>query len=82
MDMSTSHPDFRRALAATDLCRRCDPDQFQFQTTDELEDLAQVLGQARAVNAIEFGVGMGRDGYNLFAMGPEGLGRRTIIRRP
>ncbi len=81
MDMSTSHPDFRRALAAADLCRRCDPDQFRFQTTDELEDLAQVLGQARAVNAIEFGVGMGRDGYNLFAMGPEGLGRRTIVRR-
>ncbi len=81
MDMSTSHPDSGRALAAADLCRRCDPDQFKFQTTDELEDLAQVLGQARAVNAIEFGVGIGRDGYNLFAMGPEGLGRRTIIRR-
>jgi lon-related putative ATP-dependent protease len=79
MDMSTSHPGSR--LAAADLCRRCDPEQFQFQTTDELEDLAEVLGQARAVNAIEFGVGMGRDGYNLFAMGPEGLGRRTIIRR-
>ena len=62
MDISTPHPDSLQALAAADLCRRCDPEQFKFQTTDELEDLAQVLGQARAVNAIEFGVGMGRDG--------------------
>jgi lon-related putative ATP-dependent protease len=79
--MSNSNPVTPRPLAAADLCRRCDPGQFKFRTTDDLEDLAQVLGQARAVNAIEFGVGMGRDGYNMFAMGPEGLGRHTIVRR-
>ena len=81
MDMSNHNPGATRPLAAADLCRRCDPGQFKFKTTDDLEDLAQVLGQARAVNAIEFGVGMGRDGYNMFAMGPEGLGRHTIVRR-
>ncbi|MBI3043818.1 MAG: AAA family ATPase [Betaproteobacteria bacterium] len=70
-----------RTLAPSELCRSCDPERFPFQTTDELEDLAQVLGQARAVDAIRFGVGIGRDGYNLFAMGPEGLGRHTIVRR-
>jgi len=81
MDLSDSRPETPRPLAAPDLCRHCDPEQFRFRTTDDLEDLAQVLGQARAVGAIEFGVGMGRDGYNMFAMGPEGLGRHTIIRR-
>jgi lon-related putative ATP-dependent protease len=81
MDLSNHKSGRTRPLAAADLCRRCDPGQFKFKTTDELEDLAQVLGQARAVNAIEFGVGMGRDGYNMFAMGPEGLGRHTIVRR-
>jgi lon-related putative ATP-dependent protease len=81
MDMSNSQSRSPRPLTAADLCRRCDPGQFKFKTTDDLEDLEQVLGQARAVNAIEFGVGMGRDGYNMFAMGPEGLGRHTIVRR-
>ena len=81
MDMSNSQSRSPRPLAASDLCRRCDPGQFKFRTTEDLEDLDQVLGQARAVNAIEFGVGMGRDGYNMFAMGPEGLGRHTIVRR-
>jgi len=75
-------PDIRnRALAASRLCRRCDPASLPFATTDELEDLPQVLGQGRAVSAIEFGVGIGHEGYNLFAMGPEGIGRHTIVRR-
>jgi lon-related putative ATP-dependent protease len=81
MDLSNLKPATSRPLAAADLCRRCDPGEFTFRTTDDLEDLAQLLGQARAVNALEFSVGMGRDGYNMFAMGPEGLGRRTIVRR-
>ena len=70
-----------RKLAASELCRACDEKNLPFRTTDELEDLAQVLGQGRAVDAIRFSVGMARDGYNLFAMGPEGIGRHTIVRR-
>jgi lon-related putative ATP-dependent protease len=70
-----------RELAPSELRRDCDPAGFAFQTSDELEDLPQVPGQERAMGAIEFGIGMGRDGYNLFAMGPEGVGRHTIVRR-
>jgi hypothetical protein len=68
-------------LPATQLCRRCQPEQFAFETTDQLQDLDGVLGQVRAVGAIEFGVGIRREGYNLFAMGPAGIGRHTIVRR-
>ena len=68
-------------LPAEALRRRCDPAQFTFQTTAELTDLDAALGQDRAQGAIEFGVGMRREGYNLFAMGPEGIGRRTFVRR-
>ena len=68
-------------LSAEALRRRCDPAQFDFATTAELADLEAALGQARALGAIEFGVGMRNEGYNLFAMGPEGIGRRTIVRR-
>ena len=63
------------------LRRACDPAGLAFATTAELEDFTEILGQARAVEAIRFGVGIERDGYNLYAMGPEGIGRHTIVRR-
>src|SRR3989304_4139006 len=69
------------ALSAEQLRRRCDPARFEFRTTGELADLADAPGQARATGAILFGVDIQREGYNLFAMGPEGLGRRTMVRR-
>ena len=79
--MSTGNDLPHPGLAASELCRACDPGRFAFGTTDELEELALVMGQERAVDALRFGVGIGRDGYNLFAMGPPGLGRHTIVRR-
>ena len=68
-------------LAARELRRRCDPAKLGFATTAELEDFAGPLGQARADEAIRFAIAMPRDGYNIFAMGPEGLGRHTLVRR-
>jgi predicted ATP-dependent protease len=70
-----------RELGPAELCHRCAPERFAFHTTDELADVDLVQAQARAVAAIGFGVGIGSDGYNLYAMGPEGLGRHTLLRR-
>jgi len=70
----------RRALAPSELRCACDPDKFDFETTAELEDLGEALGQRRAVDAIRFGIGIHQEGYNLFAMGPEGIGRRSVVR--
>jgi lon-related putative ATP-dependent protease len=66
-------------LPASALYRRCDPARFSFQTTAELEPLEGAPGQARALEAMRFGLGIRREGYNLFAIGPEGTGKRTII---
>jgi lon-related putative ATP-dependent protease len=68
-------------LPAGQLRRQCDPSQFDFETTDELEDLSlnEIVGQERAVDAILFGIGIRREGYNLFALGPSGTGKRTTI---
>ncbi len=52
-----------------------------FRSTDELADLEVALGQERAVEALEFGVGMRQDGYNLFVLGPAGTGRHALVRR-
>jgi lon-related putative ATP-dependent protease len=68
-----------RPLSAQQLCQRCDPSQFDFETTADLEDLSEIIGQERAVDAIHFGIGIQREGYNLFALGPSGTGKRTTI---
>jgi lon-related putative ATP-dependent protease len=68
-----------RPLSARQLCQECKPSQFKFKTTDDLEDLTDVIGQERAVEAIQFGIGIQREGYNLFALGPSGTGKRTTI---
>lgn len=59
---------------------RCDPSSYPFETTDQLDSLDEILGQPRAVEAIRFGIGMKRQGYNLYALGPSGTGKRTTIR--
>jgi lon-related putative ATP-dependent protease len=68
-------------LAPEALCARCDPARFAFNTTSELDDLMEVVGQARATQAIEFGIGIRRDGYNLFVLGTPGTGRRSVVRQ-
>jgi hypothetical protein len=69
-----------KPLEATALYQRCDPRQFTFESTADLEDLAEVIGQARAVEAVRFGVGIRREGFNLFALGPEGIGKYAVVR--
>jgi lon-related putative ATP-dependent protease len=58
---------------------RCDPQQFDFETTEELSDLQGLLGQDRALEAVKFGISIRSDGYNLYALGPKGLGKRTVV---
>ena len=66
------------ALSIEALCWRCQPDQFSFASTDELDDLDEVIGQDRAVEAIKFAIDMDRPSYNLFALGAEGTGKHTV----
>ncbi|MGD8806879.1 MAG: ATP-binding protein [Chloroflexota bacterium] len=68
-------------LEAKALCQPCDPDQFTFDTTADLEDLEEVIGQERAVDALHFGIGIQQKGYNLFALGPNGTGKYTSVYR-
>jgi lon-related putative ATP-dependent protease len=63
------------------LSQECDPEQFNFETTAELEPLSEVIGQERALEAVHFGIKMRRKGFNLFAMGPHGTGKNTAIRQ-
>jgi predicted ATP-dependent protease len=66
-------------LSAEDVTARCDPAWLPFENTDDLPALEAVFGQERAVRAIEFALGMETPGYNLFAAGPDGFGKSTIV---
>jgi len=56
-------------------------DGIAFETTAQLEDLPGLLGQERAREAIHFGVAMRNRGYNLFVLGPPGLGKRSLVQQ-
>lgn len=68
-------------LQPQQLYQPCDPGQLGFQTTADLEDLTEVIGQTRAMDAIRFGAGIRHDGYNLFVLGPSGTGKRSLVQQ-
>ncbi|MBZ0094129.1 MAG: AAA family ATPase [Sulfuricella sp.] len=68
-------------LQPNQLYQPCDPQQFGFRTTAELEDLAEIIGQMRAMDAVRFGAGIRREGYNLFVLGPAGMGKRSMVQQ-
>ena len=68
-----------KALPAEALFRRCDPADLHFKTTADLEDLPEFVGQDRALEAVQFGVGIRRQGFNLFLLGPAGTGKYASV---
>src|SRR5210317_991383 len=70
-----------KALQPEQLRSYCNPESFQFETTDDLPDLGEMVGQERALAALNFGVGMPNSGYNLYVLGPAGSGKYTTVSR-
>ena len=66
-------------LDASALRRVCRAEDLGFTTTEELDSLDGTFGQARANNAISFGLDARTVGYNIFATGPVGVGKRTTL---
>lgn len=54
--------------------------QLTISSSADVETFKGVLGQDRAVNAIQFGVAMERPGYNIFVMGETGTGRSSYVK--
>jgi lon-related putative ATP-dependent protease len=68
-----------RPLPAALLYRRCDPTELPFELVSELEEPSGPIGQDRAVDAVEFAVQIRHKGYNIYALGPSGTGKHTIV---
>lgn len=70
-----------KPLTPVELRPCCDPDSLEFDTTAQADGLTGILGQDRAVDALTFGMGMRSEGYNVFALGPSGVGKLSLIRQ-
>ena len=76
LNVASVHP-----LPPDALYRRCTLDHVDFTTTADLEDGTEFIGQERPIAAIELGVSIDHQGYNIFALGPSGTGKYTVIQR-
>lgn len=66
-------------LPPDQLYNRCDPEQFTFSSTADLDGNPEIAGQDRALDAMKFSMGIRHDGFNLFALGPSGTGKQTTV---
>jgi lon-related putative ATP-dependent protease len=69
-----------KKLTPADLRETCDPVMFSFRSTEDLEPLSDIIGQERAVKAMEFGLKIDHKGYNIFMTGLTGTGKTSYAR--
>ncbi len=80
----TPSPDELRArhrLRPEQLRWVCDPEALPFRTTAELRADEVIVGQERAVRALDLGLAMAQPGYHIYISGPVGTGRTTYARK-
>jgi lon-related putative ATP-dependent protease len=68
-----------RSLPPQALARLCDAATLPFDTTADARQGEEFIGQEHAIEALDFGLAVRRDGYNLFAVGPSGVGKQTVL---
>lgn len=71
----------RHRLTPEQLRWTCDPGLLPFQTTREIQAEEVILGQDRAVRALDLGLSVAQPGYNVYIAGPVGTGRTTYARQ-
>lgn len=67
---SLSHKFLRKKIRTSEL---------GFKDMSSLKPLNEFLGQNRAHAALDFGIGIKSKGYNMYAMGPSGIGKYSLI---
>ena len=62
-------------LSYKNLKSTCNPQLFKFETTENLEPISAGIGQERGIKALEFGLNVDINGYNIYLEGPSGVGK-------
>ncbi|PWI33459.1 ATP-dependent protease [Vibrio albus] len=68
-------------LKPSELYHVAELDQLPCKSTKELPPIDEIVGQERAQKAVEFAMSIREKGYNIYAIGHNGLGKRTMILR-
>ncbi|AMF92055.1 AAA family ATPase [Vibrio fluvialis] len=68
-------------LNAAQLYHVAELEKLPCKSTKELAPIDEIVGQERAQKAVEFAMSIKEKGYNIYAIGRNGLGKRTMILR-
>ena len=68
-------------LKPEDLRWRCNPDFFEFDSTETVKPIEGILGQERALKALKLGVDLRAPGYNIYIAGLSGTGKATTVKK-
>jgi lon-related putative ATP-dependent protease len=68
-----------KKLTVKECCNVCQDLVFNCESTEELAPLTEIIGQERAVRALQFGLRIKDKGFNVYVSGPPGTGRKTAI---
>jgi lon-related putative ATP-dependent protease len=69
-----------QALPVEKLRMVCDPHTLGCQTSEEVAPLESIVGQERAVRALQFGLGIQGLGFNTYVAGVPGTGKETLVK--
>jgi lon-related putative ATP-dependent protease len=70
-----------KSLPAGELRRTVDPSSLGFKTTSELDPILGLIGQERALKAIQFGANIKSHDFNVFVLGPAASGKSTAVKQ-
>lgn len=70
-----------KSLPLNLLYKHCITKELPFRTTRQLEPLNEIVGQNRAQDAVRYALAMPHGGYNVYAVGRNGLGKQTMMLR-
>ncbi len=68
-----------RKLTVDEVRRTCHSESLGFKSTETLEAAPTIIGQKRALQALEFGLEIRNSGFNIYAAGLPGTGKMTAI---
>lgn len=68
-------------LKYSELRWKCNPKIFSFDTTGDLEPIEGIVGQEKALSALQLGVTMKSPGYNIYISGLSGTGKATTVKK-
>lgn len=67
-------------LTVTDARRVIDPKELPFTGTVDAEPTEEIIGQDRAIKALQFGLQVQGEGFNVYVSGPPGIGKKTSVK--